>query len=706
MKLSKILTIFLLAIVMMFIGCGSDTLTVSLVYEDGTTYKTVEVNPLEDVNLEEPSKEGFIFLGWYDGDIKVISPVKFNDDITLVAKFKSLTEEEYTYKFIVDGKVVKELKAKYGTEIEYPNDPVKESTSEYTYEFTGWDKDIKVLTEDITFNANFNEVAREYTYKFIADGKVVKELKAKYGTEIEYPNDPVKESTEKYNYEFTGWDKDIKVLTEDITFNAIFKEVAKPIESLEGLRISFLGDSITTFYKEGSEMNSYYGGDNQFYYPIYSSTIKTVDLTWWAKLLNNTKMVLGVNNSWSGSCAFGTGVSAGCSDNRINTINENGNPDIVIVYLGTNDLVNGFTTAQFRSAIEMIINKVNAKVDAKIFLTTLGYTTYSGYNYTEEGRLAYNEELRKIAEEKDCGVIPLDEYIINDNYMIYLGDGLHYNAKGANLLSLIAEKAITESFGLTYDKEIEVEHQEILPEGVIAKITATADDSVNFWAEYANKIFFTSKNKTSAPFSLRLQISKDATSGKYYVISIHQSGENTTYNCDYLLQISELYVDYHNIKTLLKDVKVGSIVEFDESASYPKEILIKEGDGGYQGPSQEPEQKPDVVEGQLHVGAYNTGIWTLYESTVFIYSANAIDKASTYINFYVIKLTKNTSDDNYTITGLKPYQEVTEYSACDYYVLIYNTLDEVSYFKEAKIGDTVIIHGDVTTGNVNLEFKK
>ena len=23
-----------------------------------------------------------------------------------------------------------------------------------------------------------------------------------------------------------------------------------------------------------------------------------------------------------------------------------------------------------------------------------------------------------------------------------------------------------------------------------------------------------------------------------------------------------------------------------------------------------------------------------------------------------------------------------------------------------KIGDTVIIHGDVTTGNVNLEFKK
>ena len=34
----------------------------------------------------------------------------------------------------------------------------------------------------------------------------------------------------------------------------------------------------------------------------------------------------------------------------------------------------------------------------------------------------------------------------------------------------------------------------LLPEGVIAKITATADDSVNFWAEYANKIFFTSKN--------------------------------------------------------------------------------------------------------------------------------------------------------------------------------------------------------------------
>ena len=67
---------------------------------------------------------------------------------------------------------------------------------------------------------------------------------------------------------------------------------------------------------------------------------------------------------------------------------------------------------------------------------------------------------------------------------------------------------------------------------------------------------------------------------------------------------------------------------------------------------------------------------------------------------------KNTNDDSYTITGLKPYQEVTEYSDCDYYVLIYNTLEEVSYYKNAKIGDTVIIHGDVTTGNANLEFEK
>ena len=63
-----------------------------------------------------------------------------------------------------------------------------------------------------------------------------------------------------------------------------------------GKSFAILGDSISTFYAEGSEMNSYYTGENEFYYPRYSASIKTVDLTWWYKLIKNNGMVLGINN--------------------------------------------------------------------------------------------------------------------------------------------------------------------------------------------------------------------------------------------------------------------------------------------------------------------------------------------------------------------------------------------------------------------------
>ena len=756
-KISKILIMIMFLFIISFSGCkqSESSYTLTLKYEDGIEYKTEELSSEDEIQLDNLVKEGYRFLGWFNGDVKVESPISISSDTILIAKFEKIIE--YTYKFIVDEEVIKEETKEVGSNIEYPADPYKEG-----FTFIGWDKDDTELKEDITFTAIFEEVIKEFTYKFVVDGEVIKEETKEEGSAIVYPSKPYKEGfrfigwdkddTElkeditftaifeeiiKYTYKFVvdgevikeekeevgssikypvnpykkgfifiGWDKDDTELKEDITFTAIFEE-KEDITSLEGLKVSFLGDSITTFYKEGSPMNSYYGGTGQFYYPLYSSTVKTVDLTWWAQLLNNAKMELGINNSWSGSCAVGSGESAGCSDNRLNTLTENGANDIVIVYLGTNDLVNGYSVEQFREAIEKIISKVRTQGSAEVFLTTLGYTDYTGYSYTEEKRIEYNEELRKIATEKSCGIIPLDDYIIDDNYMIYLGDKLHYNLKGATLLSKISQKAISEYFGIAYDEEIEVEHQEKLPEGVLAIVTATADDSYNFWQDYGTKIFFTSKNKTNAPYSLRIQISKDATSGKYYVISVHQSGEAATYNCDYLLQISEAYQDYNSMRTALKEVVVGTIVEFDESNTFPKEITFKKGDGGYVGGDQGEEDKPDedIIEGQLHIGAYNSGVWTQYESTCIAYSQDMMDKASTFVNFYIIKLTKNTEDDNYTITGLKPVNENAEFSDCDYYILIFSTREEVSYYNNAKLGDTVIINGDITTGNANLEFK-
>ena len=230
-------------------------------------------------------------------------------------------------------------------------------------------------------------------------------------------------------------------------------------------------------------MNSYYGQVGRFYYPTYCPDVRTVDKTWWGQLINNTNMILGVNNSWSGSTAVGTDESAGCSDARINTLIQNGNPDIVILYLGTNDLCSGFSVESFVAAYEMILSKIYNLCATQVYVCTLGYTEYTGMKYTEEGRIAYNKAIRAFAEKHNLGVIPLDEYVQEDNYKLYLNDYLHYKYKGTTLLSQIFEKAICDYNSIEYTGTIDVEHPEPEPKG---RVTIGAYNS-GVWDENVYK---------------------------------------------------------------------------------------------------------------------------------------------------------------------------------------------------------------------------
>lgn len=477
----------------------------------------------------------------------------------------------------------------------------------------------------------------------------------------------------------------------------------EPLTSLEGLKVSILGDSISTFYSPSSSINSYYGQDGRYYYPIYSSTVKTVEKTWWYQLINNNKMSWGVNNSWSGSTAYGSGESAGQSDARINTIDDNGMPDIVIIFLGTNDCASGFSLANYSNAIKNMITKIRKLGNPQIFLTTLGYSDYNSNNY-KENRVLYNAELRKIAGDYNCGIVPLDEYIVETSYMFYLGDRLHHNAKGAELLAKIYEKTIKEYNGITYTGKIEVEHEEPLPEGVIGKITATANSG--FWTGYASNVYFTTAaSAANAIYSTTYEITKN-TDGKYYVTEINKSGASQGFNCDYVLMISDAHTEQTKLVQSLKNVKVGSIVEFNENGALPMEIVFKEGNGTIPSEPSTPVTPPvDKVEGELNIGAFNDGVWTKYADTVIAYEQAKLGQGSKYINFYIIGLTKSSGND-YEITCLKPLNDSTfTFPQCDYYILIYMDLEEKSYYENAKVGDIVTINGDITSGVCSIAFK-
>ena len=413
-------------------------------------------------------------------------------------------------------------------------------------------------------------------------------------------------------------------------------------------------------------------------------------------------MVLGINNSWSGTTAGGSFSNAGDKAVRINTLDDNGPMDILIYYLGTNDLVNGHSSAVFSDAVTNTMKAVKGLCRCQVFVVTLGYTNYSGYGYTEAGRLSYNAVLRSLAKENGWGIIPLDEYIVEDNYSIYLNDRLHYNYKGTTLISKICEKAIKEFNGIEFNEEIVVEHKEPLEEGVVGKITATA--SQGFWSgtNYEDNIYLYDLSKgegETALYSIRFELTKDS-EGNVVVTNIIPSGTSkSTYQGDYVIMISESYKNIGEVRMDIQNVKVGCIAEFDLSGGYPVEIKFRE--SGSSTTPEEPET-PEVTDGIL-LGSYNTGVWSLYESTVIVYSKEALDQGSTYINFYIIGINQ-VEGETYRIDYLKNIDIVTAFGEYQYYILIYREHKDKSCFAGLKVNDTCTITGDITSGKAVLKF--
>ena len=133
--------------------------------------------------------------------------------------------KEYTYKFVnEDGTVLLEAKGKKGSTITAPaTNPTKESTDEFSYEFTGWDKEVGTLESDITFTAQYKETKRKYTYKFLNDdGTLLKEETVEYGTLPVAPETPTKTGSDEFSYVFASWDKEIVKVTGDATYTAVY----------------------------------------------------------------------------------------------------------------------------------------------------------------------------------------------------------------------------------------------------------------------------------------------------------------------------------------------------------------------------------------------------------------------------------------------------------------------------------------------------
>lgn len=146
----------------------------------------------------DPTKEGYTFIGWYNGESEWNFADAVATDLTLTAKWQV---NQYTITFdTAGGSEVPSITQDYGTAITPPAAPTRTG-----YTFAGWDREIPTAmpAENMTITARWQVNQYTITFKPENGGQDIV-IKQDYGTAITAPANPT-----KTGYTFAGWDREI-----------------------------------------------------------------------------------------------------------------------------------------------------------------------------------------------------------------------------------------------------------------------------------------------------------------------------------------------------------------------------------------------------------------------------------------------------------------------------------------------------------------
>lgn len=217
-----------------------------------------------------------------------------------------------------------------------------------------------------------------------------------------------------------------------------------------------LGDSISTL--EGYNPRGYkcfYYGEN-----CERTSVREMNDTWWGKVIDYFGGELLVNNSWSGSRVTKLPDAddyfpSGCSDKRTSSLHiDKMMPDVIIVYLGINDFVNGVRISSdnfetvlftgqfpetFSDAYELMVQEISYRYPkSEIWCCTINTTHMSAnkefvFPNVIKGQYLelFNRVIRDTAYRYKCKLIDL----YNCNVPYDTVDGTHPNRSGMNTLA-------------------------------------------------------------------------------------------------------------------------------------------------------------------------------------------------------------------------------------------------------------------------------
>ena len=231
-KIRKIGVLVLMILLLGLVACGdennngegndtSDKFKIIFRDEDGTILKVEEFAKGEMPIYSEktPTKEKTAEYTYsFDGWSPELSEVTNNKEYTATYK-KEINKYSISF-YNEDGTLLQSESLEYGEVPKYNGiTPTKESTSEFTYSFSGWSPVITKVDGEKIYIAQFDSEKNEVEVIFVDfDGTELHRSLVKRGSSAIPPKNPT-----RYGYSFIGWDANFEEVTEPLIIKAIYE---------------------------------------------------------------------------------------------------------------------------------------------------------------------------------------------------------------------------------------------------------------------------------------------------------------------------------------------------------------------------------------------------------------------------------------------------------------------------------------------------
>ena len=138
-------------------------------------------------------------------------------------------KDTYTVAFMnADGKILSSEEWEYGKTPSYYDTPTLASNDKYRYEFKGWAPEIKEVTTNAIYVAQYKEI-KLFDVDVYDGTRLIDSFKQDYKeSEIDFhENQYNREDTDKYTYTFSGYEEEISPVDGDEIYHATYEEKLK-----------------------------------------------------------------------------------------------------------------------------------------------------------------------------------------------------------------------------------------------------------------------------------------------------------------------------------------------------------------------------------------------------------------------------------------------------------------------------------------------